>query len=81
MRIKKKPDVATGVARINTNTCRELGIEGKIEVVVAGKKKLELEVIPVDELPPNEVYSNPETLTKAGIADNSIATIRAASGV
>jgi hypothetical protein len=78
MKVRKKVDVAPDTARINTNTAKELQIKDKLEIVIAGKKKLELTVLPLDDIPPNEVHCNDATLTKAGIADNSIATIRAA---
>jgi len=35
----------------------------------------------VDDVLPNEVHCNESTLARSGIADNSIATIRASQGV
>lgn len=80
LRLRKKADVAPNAARMNTKVIQELQIKDRIEIVIAGKKKLELNVIPVDDVPPNEVHCNEATLTRSGIADNSIATIRAARG-
>lgn len=80
LRLRKKADVAPNAARMNTKVIQELQIKERIEIVIAGKKKLELNVIPVDDVPPNEVHCNEATLTRSGIADNSIATIRAARG-
>jgi hypothetical protein len=77
LRLRKKVDVAAEAARMNTKTVSELQIKDRFEVVIAGKKRMELSVIPADDVPENEVYCNDATLTKQGIADNSIATIRA----
>jgi hypothetical protein len=81
LRLRRKTDVAPTAARMNSKVVQELQIKDKIDVVVAGKKKLELSVIPVDDVPPNEVHCNESTLARSGIADNSIATIRASQGV
>lgn len=80
LRLRRKPDVAANAARMNTKVVQELQIKDRIEIVIAGKKKLELSVIPVDDVPPNEVHCNDATLARSGIADNSIATVRAARG-
>jgi hypothetical protein len=77
LRLRKKVDIAAETARINTKTVSELQIRDRLEVVIAGKKRMELSVIPVDDVPENEVHCNDAVLTKQGIADNSIATIRA----
>jgi len=77
LRLRRKTDVAPNTARINSKVAQGLQIKDKIEIVIAGKKKLELSVIPLDDVPPNEVYCNDATLARSGIADNSIATIRA----
>ncbi|MEM0321742.1 MAG: hypothetical protein QW613_05020 [Thermoprotei archaeon] len=77
LRLRKKMDVAPTVARMNSKVVQELRIKDKIEIVIAGKRRLELSVVPIDDIPPNEVHCNESTLTRSGIADNSIATIRA----
>ncbi|MEM3655822.1 MAG: hypothetical protein QXP58_04845 [Thermoprotei archaeon] len=77
LRLRKKMDVAPTVARMNSKVVQELQIKDKIEIVIAGKRRLELSVVPIDDIPPNEVHCNDSTLTRSGIADNSIATIRA----
>ncbi|MEM3670869.1 MAG: hypothetical protein QW767_03890 [Thermoprotei archaeon] len=79
LRLRKKPDVGQDVARMNSQVAKQLQIKDKLEVVIAGKRKLELSVLPVDEVPSNEVHCNDQTLTKQGISDNTIATVRAAS--
>lgn len=81
LRLRRKTDVAPNAARMNPKVAQELQIKDKIDIVVAGKKKLELNVIPVDDVPPNEVHCNEATLARSGIADNSIATIRATQEV
>ncbi len=77
LRLRRKIDIAPNVARINSKVMQELQIKDKIEVVIAGKRKLTLNVIPVDDIPVNEVHCSETTLQRSGIADNSIATIRA----
>ncbi|MEM0272802.1 MAG: hypothetical protein QW514_09710 [Thermoprotei archaeon] len=77
LRLRKKMDIAPTVARMNSKVVQELQIKDKIEIVIAGKRRLELSVVPIDDIPPNEVHCNESTLTRSGIADNSIATIRA----
>ncbi len=61
---------------MNTKTVAELRIKEKIEIVIAGKKRMELTVLPLDDVPQSEVHCNDGVLSKQGIADNSIATIR-----
>ena len=51
---------------------------GKLEVVVAGKKKLELKVASFPEIPENEVWINTDEMKVQGLSDNSIACVRKA---
>jgi len=65
---------------MNPDTMKELRIETIIEVVIAGKKRLHFTVLPNDNVPRNEVWCNEEELRNHGIADYTIATVRAAQG-
>jgi hypothetical protein len=47
-----------------------------MDVVVAGKKKLTLNVLPLSDVPENEVWINTEEMKIQGLSDNSIATVR-----
>ncbi len=63
---------------ISTSLAKELGIKEKAYIVVAGRKRFLFNVILDDSVPENEVYANTDFMKENGIADNSIATIRAA---
>ncbi|MCL5788209.1 MAG: hypothetical protein M1357_00105 [Candidatus Marsarchaeota archaeon] len=78
LRMRKKPEVGPDVARMNPQTVKQLMVKDRIEVVIAGKKRLELSVLPVEDVPPFEVHCNDATLSKHGVSDNTIATIRSA---
>jgi len=67
-----------GQIMINPSLAKELGIGEKAEVVVAGRKKFTFAVIIDDSVPPNAVYANTDFMKENGVADNSIATLRAA---
>ncbi|MDH5806194.1 MAG: hypothetical protein QXW62_04395 [Candidatus Methanomethylicaceae archaeon] len=77
LRIRRIDGIEKGTCKMNSETYKYLQISNKIEVVVAGKKKLELNAIPSSEVPENEVWANPDEMKMVGLADNSIATIRA----
>ncbi len=77
LRIRRKEEVAEGKALMNPRTMAELGIAGEIEVVIAGKKHYYFHVSPRDDVPLNEVWCNSDQLKTLGIADNTIATVRA----
>lgn len=80
LRLRHNPSVPEGQARMNPQTMKELGIESRIEVVIAGKKKFLFNVLPNDGVPPNEVWCNEDELRSRGVADRTIATVRAAKG-
>ncbi|AKG39182.1 MAG: hypothetical protein ACP5II_05690 [Infirmifilum sp.] len=77
LRIRRKDEVPEGKAYMNPSTMAELGITSEIEVVIAGKKKLHFSSQTFDKVPPNEVWCNTDELKTLGVADNTIATIRA----
>jgi len=67
-----------GQLMLNSSLAKELGIREKAEIVVAGKKKFSFSVIIDDSVPSNVVYANTDFMKENGIADNTIATLRAA---
>lgn len=77
LRLRRKEEIPEGKAYMNPSTMSELGIKQEIEVVIAGKKKLYFASQPFDKVPPNEVWCNTDELKIQGIADNTIATVRA----
>lgn len=77
LRLRRKEGIDKGNCKMNSETYKFLKISGKIEVVVAGKKKLELNATPSSEIPENEVWINTDEMKVAGLSDNSIATVRA----
>ena len=78
IRVRYKEGLNPENAMINTSTAKQLGIGDKLEVVVAGRHKFVFNAVLSDEVPPNEVWCNPELLQDEGIADNTIATVRKA---
>ncbi|MHB9302844.1 hypothetical protein [Thermofilum pendens] len=77
LRLRRRDEVPEGRAFMNPSTMNELGISSEIEVVIAGKKKLYFAAMPSESVPPNEVWCNTDELKTKGVADNSIATVRA----
>ncbi len=81
LRIRRRGDVDEGKAKMNPETMRELEISGKVEIVLVGggsrERKYIFTVIPSEDVPKNEVWCNEEEMKKLGVADNSIATVRA----
>ncbi|MCX8181941.1 MAG: hypothetical protein N3D12_02355 [Candidatus Methanomethyliaceae archaeon] len=78
LRLRRNESIERGTSKMNEVTYKYLRISGKIEVVVAGKKKLELIASPSSDIPENEVWINSDEMKAAGLSDNSIATVRAA---
>jgi hypothetical protein len=82
LRIKRRVDVDEGSAKLNPEVMRELGITDKVEVVLVGggsrERRYVFKALPNDSVPRGEVWCNEEELRRNGIADNSIATVRAA---
>jgi anaerobic selenocysteine-containing dehydrogenase len=76
LRIKINENIKEGKLSINSKTAQELGITDKVEIVIGGKKKLELEAIISSETPEDQVFINPDFAKSFGIANNTIATIR-----
>lgn len=76
LRLRRKDDTDKGIGKLSPATLKYLQIGDRFEVVVAGKKKMELKAIPLPDIPENEVWINTEEMRFLGLADNSIATIR-----
>lgn len=80
IRIRRSADVGEDKAKISPSLARELGVaEDLVEIVVAGKKTLQLVAMVDEKVPENEVWINENVLKLYGIADNTIATIRRAA--
>jgi hypothetical protein len=76
LKLRKKDEVKEGTARINPKTAEFLGITDKLEVVLAGKKRYNFDVVMNEAVPVNEVWLNSEQMRRLGIADNTTATVR-----
>ncbi len=80
VRIRYDDDLDEEEARISSRLARELGIKEYLEIVVAGKKRFAFKAIIEDDVEENIVYVNGDLMEEHGIADNSIATVRAHKG-
>lgn len=66
--------------KINDKLAKELSVEDKVEIVIAGRHRFVFRAIIEDEVDYNKVHVNPDLMEENGIADNSIATVRAYKG-
>ena len=80
IRMKFHDELKEGVAKLNPQLAKELGIEDKVEVVVAHRHRYVFSVVLDEEVPVNEIWVNGEKLREDGVADNSIVTVRAYRG-
>lgn len=78
LRLRRKEDADKGVGKLNSSTMKFLAINDRIEIVVAGKKKMELNALSLPDIPENEVWINADEMRALGLSDNSIATVRRA---
>jgi hypothetical protein len=76
LRLRRIDSVEKGTSRMNSATYKFLQMSGRLEIVVAGKKKLELKTALFPEVPENEVWANTDEMKIQGLSDNSIATVR-----
>jgi hypothetical protein len=67
-------------AKIHPNLARELNIGDLLEITVAGRHRFVFKAIKDEEIEENVVHVNPDLMEEHGIADNSIATVRAYRG-
>jgi len=76
LRLRRKDELDKGNSRLNTAAAKFLQVSGRIEIIVAGKKKLELNAMSLPDVPENEVWINTDEMKLLGLSDNSIATVR-----
>ena len=76
VRLKYDETLEASQARISPGLARMLGVEDKIEVVVAGRHRFLFRAIIDEGVEEGRVHVNPELMEEHGIADNSIATVR-----
>lgn len=77
IRLRFRNELKEGIAKVNPVLAKELEITEKVEVVVAGRRRLIYNVDLDDEVPVSEIWVNGEKLPELGIADNTIVTVRA----
>lgn len=77
LRIRRREEVAKGVAKMNPKMMKLLGVTSSLEVVIAGKRRYRFKVLSNENVPEKEVWCNAEELREYGIADNTVATCRA----
>ncbi len=77
MRIRRKDTVPRQQARLNPKAMEYLGIKDKVEIVIGGKKRLIFSALALDSVPESEVWCNSDELKELGVADNTIAAVRA----
>ncbi len=81
IRLRRSKDVDEGKAKINPELAQELEIRDKVEVVVVGggsrERKYIFTVIFDVRVPKNEIWCNENEMRRLGIADNTMATVRA----
>ncbi len=80
IRLKYDPSLKPEEAKVHPDLAKELGIEDKLEIVVAGRHRFIFKAIVDEEAEYNRVYVNPDLMEEHGVADNSIATVRSYRG-
>ncbi len=80
IRLKYDYSLKPDEAKINSKLAQELSVEDKIEIVVAGRHRFAFKAIIDEEIDYNSIHVNPDLMEENGIADNSIATVRAYKG-
>jgi hypothetical protein len=80
IRLRYDDDLEEDEARISLQLARDLGIKDFLEIVVAGKKRFAFKAVVDEGAEENIVYVNGDLMEEHGIADNSIATVRAHRG-
>lgn len=77
LRVRRKENVKPGKAHINPTTMKDLKITNKVEIVLVGKRRFTFESVEDSTVPSHEIWINNDDAKTNGIADNSIATVRA----
>ncbi|GEM_PF-357955 len=84
IRVRRRKDVDEGKAKINPDLAAELEIKDKVEIVVVGggsrERRYVFTVVLDPNVPKNEVWCNEEEMKRLGVADNTMATVRAHRG-
>ncbi len=80
IRLRTKVEVKPTQAKISPKLADELSVGDKLEIVIAGKKRFVFETVLDENVPENEVWVNVNLMREYGVADNSIATVRAHRG-
>jgi len=81
IRLRYDPDTPADQAKISPRLAKELGIKEYVEVTVAGRKRFRFRAVIDDNVSYDCILVNPDLMRQNGIADNSICTVRRASGV
>ncbi|MCX8166178.1 MAG: hypothetical protein N3D79_06305 [Acidilobaceae archaeon] len=77
IRLKFDNNLDKNLVRINARLARALGIQDKVEIVVAARTRVVLQALVDENVEEERVYVNPAHFVERGVADNSIATVRA----
>jgi hypothetical protein len=80
IRLRYDPSLEPEQAKINPRLAKELNIQELLEISVAGRHRFAFKALLDDSVEENVVHVNPDLMEEHGIADNSIATIRAYRG-
>jgi len=80
VRIKYDPSLDREQAKIHPSLAKELGITDLLEIVVAGRHRFVFKAIIDESAEENRVHVNPDLMEEHGVADGSIATVRAYRG-
>jgi hypothetical protein len=80
IRLRYDPSLEPEQAKMNPKLARELNVQDLIEITVAGRHRFAFKVILDEDVSENVVHVNPDLMEEHGIADNSIATVRAYRG-
>ncbi|OYT51597.1 MAG: hypothetical protein B6U73_01625 [Desulfurococcales archaeon ex4484_204] len=78
VRVRLKEGVKADELHISPQLASELGIKGRCELSVPGKKRMAFKSVLNDSVPLQEVWANEELMRERGVADNTLATIRGA---
>lgn len=80
IRLKYDPSLEPEQAKIHPDLAKELDIQDKLEIVVAGRHRFVFKAIIDESAEYNRVHVNPDLMEEHGVADNSIATVRSYKG-
>ncbi len=78
IRVRLKDFIKEGEIHISESLASELQIKDRAALSVPGKKRLVFKAVINESVPSNEVWVNEEVMKERGVADNTLATVRAA---